>query len=211
MDQRRSKGGNGNRVRHDIPTGQQNLGGLNLYYYKARFYSPALGRFLQTDPIGTADDLNLYAYVNGNPISKTDPTGLATFTVGGTLRVPGVASVIIPGFIGQGVSAGVAVQVTDNSGNFSPDLGFYWSGAAGGKDLGVGRGAINFGGHSGTIADLGGVAMMLAPIGGVGGVTGYWNGQGQYSGASFDLGLGYNVGIAGSVGGSWSFGGRQCK
>lgn len=41
--------------------GQQFLGSLNLYYYKARFYSPALVRFLQIDPIGTADDLNLYA------------------------------------------------------------------------------------------------------------------------------------------------------
>ncbi|HAG75476.1 MAG TPA: Rhs family protein [Thauera sp.] len=58
-------------------TGQQYLGGLNLYYYKARFYSPALGRFLQTDPIGTADDLNLYAYVGNNPVNFSDPTGLA--------------------------------------------------------------------------------------------------------------------------------------
>ena len=57
-------------------TGQQYLGGLNLYYYKARFYSPALGRFLQTDPIGTADDLNLYAYVGNNPVNFSDPTGL---------------------------------------------------------------------------------------------------------------------------------------
>ncbi|PLX60047.1 RHS repeat-associated core domain-containing protein, partial [Sedimenticola selenatireducens] len=56
-------------------TGQQLLGGLNLYYYKARFYSPALGRFLQTDPIGTADDLNLYAYVGNNPINLRDPSG----------------------------------------------------------------------------------------------------------------------------------------
>ena len=53
-------------------TGQQYLGGLNLYYYKARFYSPALGRFLQTDPIGTADDLNLYAYVGNNPVNFSD-------------------------------------------------------------------------------------------------------------------------------------------
>jgi len=44
-------------------TGQQYLSLLGLYYYKARMYSPALGRFLQTDPVGTADDLNLYAYV----------------------------------------------------------------------------------------------------------------------------------------------------
>ncbi|WP_292975308.1 RHS repeat-associated core domain-containing protein [Nitrosomonas sp.] len=57
-------------------TGQQFLGSLNLYYYKARFYSPALGRFLQTDPIGTADDLNLYAYVGNNPINFSDPSGL---------------------------------------------------------------------------------------------------------------------------------------
>uniref|UniRef100_UPI000AC19CAF RHS repeat-associated core domain-containing protein n=1 Tax=Thauera butanivorans TaxID=86174 RepID=UPI000AC19CAF len=57
-------------------TGQQYLGGLNLYYYKARFYSPSLGRFLQTDPIGTRDDLNLYAYVGNNPVNFNDPTGL---------------------------------------------------------------------------------------------------------------------------------------
>ncbi len=64
----------GTRFRY---TGQQFLGSLNLYYYKARFYSPALGRFLQTDPIGTADDLNLYAYVGNNPINFNDPSGLS--------------------------------------------------------------------------------------------------------------------------------------
>ncbi|MFM0362931.1 RHS repeat-associated core domain-containing protein [Paraburkholderia sediminicola] len=58
-------------------TGQQYLAPLGLYYYKARMYSPALGRFLQTDPVGTADDLNLYAYVKNNPINFTDPFGLA--------------------------------------------------------------------------------------------------------------------------------------
>lgn len=49
---------------------------LGLYYYKARMYSPTLGRFLQTDPVGYADDLNLYAYVKSNPINLTDPSGL---------------------------------------------------------------------------------------------------------------------------------------
>jgi RHS repeat-associated protein len=58
-------------------TGQQHLKGLGLYHYKARVYSPALGRFLQTDPIGVADDLNLYGYVGNGPLNARDPSGLA--------------------------------------------------------------------------------------------------------------------------------------
>ncbi len=58
-------------------TGQHYLDQLGLHYYKARFYSASLGRFLQTDPIGTADGLNLYAYVGNNPINFNDPSGLS--------------------------------------------------------------------------------------------------------------------------------------
>jgi RHS repeat-associated protein len=47
-----------------------------LYDYRARIYSPALGRFLQPDPIGYRGGNNLYAYVDNDPLNATDPTGL---------------------------------------------------------------------------------------------------------------------------------------
>jgi RHS repeat-associated protein len=52
----------------DIETG--------LYYYRARYYSPTLGRFLQTDPIRWCSDLNHYAYVHSDSVNATDPLGL---------------------------------------------------------------------------------------------------------------------------------------
>lgn len=57
-------------------TGQRYDTESGLYYYKARYYSPTLGRFLQPDPIGYADGLNLYAYVGSDPLNSTDPLGL---------------------------------------------------------------------------------------------------------------------------------------
>ena len=47
-----------------------------LYYYRARYYKPEIGRFLQPDPIGYADGLNMYAYCGNNPINWIDPLGL---------------------------------------------------------------------------------------------------------------------------------------
>jgi RHS repeat-associated protein len=60
-------------------TGQRWEASLGLYDYKARFYDPALGRFLQPDPIvpepGDPRALNRYAYVYNNPLRYTDPSG----------------------------------------------------------------------------------------------------------------------------------------
>jgi RHS repeat-associated protein len=47
-----------------------------LYYYRARYYDPATGRFVSEDPIRFDAGPNFYLYVDANPVSGTDPLGL---------------------------------------------------------------------------------------------------------------------------------------
>lgn len=47
-----------------------------LYYYGRRYYVSWLGRWLNADPAGTADGLNLFAFVGGNPVSYADVGGM---------------------------------------------------------------------------------------------------------------------------------------
>jgi RHS repeat-associated protein len=53
------------------PTGAE----VGLIYYRARYYDPAIGRFISRDPAGMVDGVNRYAYVGGDPVDFTDPTG----------------------------------------------------------------------------------------------------------------------------------------
>lgn len=53
-----------------------------LYDFRARVYSPRLGRIMQRDPIGYGGGSNLYGYVNNDPLYHTDPTGLLTLQLG---------------------------------------------------------------------------------------------------------------------------------
>jgi RHS repeat-associated protein len=53
-----------------------------LYYYRARYYNPYIGRFLQTDPVGYGDGINWYVYCKNNPLSFVDPSGLMQWATG---------------------------------------------------------------------------------------------------------------------------------
>jgi len=47
-----------------------------FYYMRARYYDPKVGRFISEDPIGfSGGDVNLYAYVQNNPLTRIDPSG----------------------------------------------------------------------------------------------------------------------------------------
>ena len=57
-------------------TGRE-IDGLGINYYRARYYNPAIGRFISEDPMGfEGSGANLYAYVNDSPINFIDPPGL---------------------------------------------------------------------------------------------------------------------------------------
>jgi RHS repeat-associated protein len=60
-----------------------------LYYMRARYYDPAVGRFISEDPLGFGGgDVNFFAYVQNNPVNRIDPFGLSLSPVPDNLLPP---------------------------------------------------------------------------------------------------------------------------
>ena len=72
-------------------TGQELDEELGLYYYGARYYDPAIGRFISADNVvpgaSNAQCWNRYSYVNNNPIVYVDPTGHFLDFIGDILAI----------------------------------------------------------------------------------------------------------------------------
>ncbi len=77
-------------------------------FYRARYYSPGVGRFLSEDPLGFGGGINTYLYVNANPVMYVDPTGLlcvysqSTGTLTCTNDVTGQQYLRCRGYAGNG-------------------------------------------------------------------------------------------------------------
>jgi RHS repeat-associated protein len=82
--------------------------GTGLYFYRARYYHPALGRFVSEDPIEyLGGDINLYGYVGGNTLNRIDPTGEF---VTEAATAAGAAAATAGGIsVGAGVAIGAGV------------------------------------------------------------------------------------------------------
>jgi RHS repeat-associated protein len=77
-------------------TGRELDAETGLYYYRARYYDAAIGRFISEDPIGfSAGDTNLYRYVGNNATNYTDPSGQIVPLIAAGMVAMGVMNALI--------------------------------------------------------------------------------------------------------------------
>lgn len=155
----------------------------SLYYYRARYYDPTVGRFISEDPARFQSGTNFYPYVDNTPLNAIDPTGrnlCFEVTPRGMTEVPcadpkgGMSCIDVPGGVScvvpipPGPPPGIALSSAGDSmsapGCKCDPVKLYNEGQKillqqQGKDLGVGVGA------AGTSAALQVVEKILGKLG----------------------------------------------
>ena len=141
-------------------TGRELDSESGLYFYRARYYDAATGRFLSQDPLGFgAGDTNLYRYVFNNPIGLTDPSG--------QICLSQTEIAVISGALG---SAAAGAVIGAPGGPISAVL-FAAGGAAGGAAVGSIRQGFLGGSIGGAVEGAPGGGLTGALGGAIGGVV----------------------------------------
>ncbi len=183
---------NGTSINPFQYTGREN-DGIGHYYYRARYYSPQLERFINEDPIRFfGGDLNLYNYARRTPLIRKDPSGLIGLgpaallgcSLGGTSGALGARKNTLVGGAVGGLTGCV----------FSPLISVVPRGPLGGV-LGTFFGAVS-GGVTAAAGGGGGLDLAIGAIsgavgGGVGGFIG--GGTGAAIGTGFTVALGNQI------------------
>ncbi|HVZ15356.1 MAG TPA: RHS repeat-associated core domain-containing protein, partial [Bauldia sp.] len=175
-------------------TGRQD-DGTGLYYLRARYYSPAWGRFVSEDPL-SARSFNEYVYSGSDPVDGIDPSGLLTLQIG-------YSGVIDFGPIKGSFGGGIAIDSHGNIGTYSVAGGGVGAGA--GSSLGF---TVN-GSTGNSICDLGGAFVNTSVDAGLGASAGIdafagYNRAGDQPvvGGGFTVGAGAGGGAY--AGGTWT-------
>lgn len=126
--------------------------GTGLYYYRTRYYSPRLQRFVSEDPIRFASgQTNLYTYVGNSPINYSDPSGQSAgaLALGLGEMIPGVDVVVTIGVgIGLGILAWQTMDAITSPTGFMPAPAIPYPKQQRGGRGGGGAGSEGGGGHS---------------------------------------------------------------
>jgi RHS repeat-associated protein len=167
-------------------TGREYDTAAGLYYYRARFYDPQVGRFISEDPIGLEGGINPFVYCLNDPIRFVDPYGEDTLQIG----------VNISGIWGIGAGSATGGIAIDDSFHIA---GYYEGG------LGIGTGAKVQGGLAIHASDAPGIEDLQGIFGngsvGAGkGIAGSIDGfhgdspHGKVTGGGVTLGAGLGLG-----------------
>jgi RHS repeat-associated protein len=117
----------------------------SLYYYRARYYDPAAGRFVSEDPLSFRGGLNKYAYVSNSSVDFRDPRGLCkesplscAGTISQMLSLNAISPVRIPllgsnffGDVATAVSPGPLDERADAFGSAAAEVGLHAAAKAG--------------------------------------------------------------------------------